>query len=78
MQISEQNIPSAAKFNKLFSLDQKRNRVELISDFPNDAEVISSLQIHPLGWCALTRNINCDETAEVRKNKVFHFNRHLQ
>lgn len=23
----------------------KRNRVELVSDFPNDAEVISSLQV---------------------------------
>lgn len=70
MQVSEQNIPSAAKFNKLFSLSQKRNRVELISDFPNNAEVISSLQIHPMGWCALTRNINCDETTEVNKNII--------
>lgn len=42
----------------------KRNRVELVSDFPNDAEVISSLQIHPHGWCALSRNISYDESTE--------------
>lgn len=42
----------------------RKNRVELVSDFPNDAEVISSLQIHPQGWCALSRNISYDESTE--------------
>lgn len=44
----------------------KRNRVELISDFPcgNDAEVISSLQVHPHGWCVLSRNTSSDENSE--------------
>lgn len=65
MQESEQNIPIASCSNNLFSPYRKTNRVELISDFPNTAEVISSLQIHPMGWCALTRNINSDELSEV-------------
>ncbi|XP_064465722.1 DDB1- and CUL4-associated factor 10-like isoform X2 [Ornithodoros turicata] len=44
----------------------KRNRVELITDFPrgNDAEVISSLQVHPQGWCVLSRNTSSDENSE--------------
>lgn len=59
-----QFIPTAAKFEHVFSKNMKRNRVELVSDFPNDAEVISSLQIHPHGWCALSRNISYDESTE--------------
>lgn len=67
MQLRRQFIPNAAKFDYAFSRRQKRNRVELVSDFPegNDAEVVSSLHIHPQGWCALTRNISYDESTEV-------------
>ncbi|XP_031640601.1 DDB1- and CUL4-associated factor 10 homolog isoform X2 [Contarinia nasturtii] len=64
MQLGRQFIPTAAKFDHVFSKNMKRNRVELVSDFPNDAEVISSLQIHPHGWCALSRNISYDERTE--------------
>jgi len=44
----------------------KRNRVEIISDFPdgNDAEVMSSLRLHPQGWVAVTRNTSSDERSE--------------
>jgi hypothetical protein len=47
MQLRQQFIPNAAKFVHAFSRDQKRNRVELVSDFPvgNDAEVVCSLQV---------------------------------
>lgn len=66
MQLGRQMIPYAAKYNHIFSNQMKKNRVELVSDFPadNDAEVISSLQIHPEGWCALSRNISYDESSE--------------
>ncbi|CAH2249765.1 jg6075 [Pararge aegeria aegeria] len=44
----------------------KPNLVEFVSDFPdgNDAEVVSALQIHPQGWCALSRNISHDDRSE--------------
>lgn len=44
----------------------RRNRVELICDFPseNDAEIISSLQVHPHGWCVLSRNTSRHEKSE--------------
>lgn len=45
MQLGRQFIPTAAKFDHVFSKSMKKNRVELVSDFPNDAEVISSLQV---------------------------------
>ncbi|XP_055544848.1 DDB1- and CUL4-associated factor 10 homolog [Wyeomyia smithii] len=66
MQLRQQFIPNAARYDHAFSKKQKYNRVELVSDFPegNDAEVISSLQIHPQGWCALSRNISYDESSE--------------
>lgn len=66
MQMGQQYIPYAATFDHLFSKAMKKNRVELASDFPagNEAEVISSLQIHPQGWCALSRNISYDESSE--------------
>lgn len=64
MQLGRQFIPTAAKFDHVFSKKMKHNRVELVSDFPNDAEVISSLQIHPQGWCALSRNTSYDESTE--------------
>lgn len=66
MQVRRQYLPIAAKYDQLFSKTQKVNRVELVSDFPkgNDAEVVSSLQIHPQGWCSLSRNISYDESSE--------------
>lgn len=91
MQLGRQFIPTAARYDHVFAKSMKRNRVELVSDFPNDAEVISSLQvlyhihryysmkwkkkknkicpspnfqIHPHGWCALSRNISYDESSE--------------
>lgn len=47
MQVRQQYLPIAGKYDHLFSKHQKTNRVELVSDFPkgNDAEVISSLQV---------------------------------
>lgn len=64
--MGRQYIPYAATFDHIFSKAMKKNRVELASDFPaeNEAEVISSLQIHPQGWCALSRNISYDESSE--------------
>ncbi|XP_077495418.1 DDB1- and CUL4-associated factor 10-like [Amblyomma americanum] len=43
----------------------QRNRVELIFDFPNDNDVIiSSLEVHPHGWCVLSRNTSKNENSE--------------
>lgn len=66
MQVRRQHLPIASKYDYLFSKSQKTNRVELVSDFPkgNDAEVISALQIHPYGWCVLSRNNSYDESSE--------------
>lgn len=62
MQLS--NSPIHLNYNHLFTA--KRNRIELICDFPNnnDAEVISSLQVHPHGWCILSRNTSSDDNSE--------------
>ncbi|KAH8381557.1 hypothetical protein KR093_008210 [Drosophila rubida] len=66
MQLGEQYIPQAAKYDHVFSKRQKKNRVELVTDFPdqNDAEMIMALQIHPQCRCMLTRNVSCDEQSE--------------
>ena len=50
--------------NPLFTA--KRNRVELISDFPieNEAHSITSLDVHPQNWSVLSRNISRDENSE--------------
>ncbi|CAH1404235.1 unnamed protein product [Nezara viridula] len=66
MQLSQTTIPVAANFTHLFSKKRKKNRIEFLTDFPegDDAEVVSSLQVHPQGWCALSRNISNDETSE--------------
>ncbi|XP_046971300.1 DDB1- and CUL4-associated factor 10 homolog isoform X3 [Vanessa cardui] len=66
MQMSQQLIPIAAMYDHLFDLKRTENRVEFVSDFPdgNDAEVVSALQIHPQGWCALSRNISHDDRSE--------------
>ena len=47
MQMANQFIPNAAKFDHIFSKNQKRNRVELVTDFPenNEAEIIHALQV---------------------------------
>lgn len=65
MQISDQCFPVGTIFNYLFSPTRKRNRIEFIDDFPNEAEVISSLQIHPKGTSVVSRNINSGEDEEV-------------
>lgn len=44
--MGHQYIPQAAKFDHVFSKKQKKNRVELVTDFPNDAEVILALQVN--------------------------------
>jgi len=64
MQISSKPIEMAVNYTHLFHA--KRNRVEIISDFPdgNDAEVMSSLRLHPQGWVAVTRNTSSDERSE--------------
>ncbi|XP_017141311.1 DDB1- and CUL4-associated factor 10 homolog isoform X2 [Drosophila miranda] len=66
MQLGDQYIPQAAKYDHVFSRRQKKNRVELVTDFPehNDAEMIMALQIHPHCRCMLTRNVSCDEQSE--------------
>lgn len=64
MQMGRQYIPIAGATDHVFT--NERNRVELIADFPkgNEAEIISSLQIHPQGWCAVSRNLSYDESSE--------------
>ncbi|KAL5021591.1 hypothetical protein ScPMuIL_000746 [Solemya velum] len=64
MQISETSLGFGTMYNSVFT--SSRNRVEIISDWPvgNEANVIASLQVHPQGWCALSRNTNADETSE--------------
>ncbi|XP_011297026.1 DDB1- and CUL4-associated factor 10 [Fopius arisanus] len=66
MQLSQTTIPVAASFTHLFSHSREHNRVEFLTDFPvgDDAEVISSLQVHPQGWCALSRNVSNGEKSE--------------
>ncbi len=66
MQLSSKPLQAALHFTRLFRA--KRNRVEFVSDFAagNDADVISSLRLHPQGWVAVSRNISSDEQTEVR------------
>lgn len=67
MQLSQTILPVAADFTHLFRGRGKRNRVEFITDFPegDDAEVVSSLQIHPDGHSAISRNVSNGEQSEV-------------
>lgn len=65
MQQTEQSFPAGNIYNILFHPSRRRNRIEFVDDFPNKAEVISSLQIHPHGWSALSRNINAEESEDV-------------
>jgi len=64
MQMSGKALEMTINFTKLFHAP--RNRVELIADFPsgNDAQVLSSLRLHPQGWVALSRNTSGDENSE--------------
>ena len=48
--------------NSLFQA--KRNRIELISDFPDESHELSSLDVHPSGWCMLSRGITRNDDAE--------------
>lgn len=66
MQLGDQYFPIVSEFKHVFDSRRRRNRIELISDFPqnNEAEVISSLAIHPHNWVALSRNTNSDEQSE--------------
>nr|XP_031843052.1 DDB1- and CUL4-associated factor 10 [Nomia melanderi] len=66
MQSSQTTIPYVAGFTHLFSHSRTHNRVEFLTDFPvgDDAEIISSLQVHPQGWCALSRNVSSGEKSE--------------
>ncbi|XP_064630318.1 DDB1- and CUL4-associated factor 10-like [Lineus longissimus] len=64
MQMSRSPVRQGYTYNHVF--ERQRNRVEFISDFPeqNDAEVVASLQVHPFGWCVLSRNTSSDENSE--------------
>ena len=64
MQVSGKPIEMAINYTPLFHA--KRNRVEIITDFPdgNEAEVLSSLRLHPQGWVAVSRNTSSDESTE--------------
>ena len=66
MQSSQTTIPNVTNFTHLFSHVRQHNRVEFLTDFPDgdDAEIISSLQVHPQGWCALSRNVSNGEKSE--------------
>lgn len=45
MQVGQQVIPFAAQSDRVFTKHQLKNRVELVDDFPNSAEIICSLQV---------------------------------
>ena len=65
MQVSGKPLTDAVQHTKLFHA--KRNRVEIIDDFPekNEAEAISSLLLHPKGWVTVSRNVSADDNSEV-------------
>ena len=73
-QIRRKATPEAHFLTKHFHAS--RNRVEFISDFSpdNDAEIISSLKVHPQGWVAVTRNVTADEMTEVSFFSKIHAN----
>uniref|UniRef100_T1IHD2 Uncharacterized protein n=1 Tax=Strigamia maritima TaxID=126957 RepID=T1IHD2_STRMM len=62
MQLTGKANRRECSYNYLFESDRKK-----IDDFPeeNQAEIISSLQIHPQGWCVLSRNTSSDKQSEV-------------
>ena len=65
MQISGKPLENGFQSTKLFHA--KRNRVEIVADFPenNEAEAISSLLLHPKGWVTVSRNVSADNNSEV-------------
>ncbi|KAJ3625957.1 hypothetical protein MTP99_016489 [Tenebrio molitor] len=79
MQMSGQSFPAGTIFNYLFLPTRRRNRVEFIDDFMIDAEVISSLQIHPHGWNAVSRSLSSCEAEEatcvhdIQKRDLFQY-----
>lgn len=58
------NLDFGSWFNPLFVA--KRNRIELISDFPanNESNSIFSLDVHPHNLSIVSRNISRDEASE--------------
>lgn len=66
MQISKTPFPAASSYTHLFDTARRRNRIEFITDFPegNEAEMIASLAMHPLGWCVASRNTSGEEASE--------------
>lgn len=74
MQSSQTTIPNVASFTHLFSHSRTHNRVEFLTDFPvgDDAEIISSLQVHPQGWCALSRNVSNGEKSEASQHTIMY------
>ena len=64
MQNCQWSSMQAYNYHHLFTA--ARNRVELISDFPaqDDAGMVTSLELHPQGWCAVSRNTSSDENTE--------------
>ncbi|GLH15746.1 Probable histone-binding protein Caf1 [Gryllus bimaculatus] len=59
-------LPSPRRYAYLFSSSRKRNRATIISDFPKSdkAEIISSLELHPQGWCTVSRNLALNNESE--------------
>ncbi|CAL1534089.1 unnamed protein product [Lymnaea stagnalis] len=64
MQLMNTPFNHALQYNHMFT--RKRNRVEFICDFPDadKAESISTMQVHPQGWCIASRNTTLDEESE--------------
>ncbi len=62
---NEENQLRENDFNRVFH--SKRNRVELVMDFPPESFPwsISSLVIHPQGWCMMSRYTTENEDYEV-------------
>ena len=56
----------------------KRNRVELVSDFApgNVPDIVSSLQIHPQGWVAVSRNVSSDQSTGKSLSEALIFAEH--
>ncbi|KAK7863788.1 hypothetical protein R5R35_005404 [Gryllus longicercus] len=55
--LHETSTPSH-KWNRFLSPNRRRNRLEIVADFPNadGFNVISALEIHPQGWSAISRS----------------------
>ena len=66
LQLSGNPLRLRVALNSTPLFHAKTNRVELVSDFApnNEAEIVSSLQLHPQGWVAVSRNVNADEATE--------------